>query len=103
MMISCATLSRKVIDRVNCRTDAEGVLSAVRLGSFGCEATGGCGAGRGAAFAIGMHNPRAIHARSITLTLARLFIPALVGSLRRGGLLGGLLLLAKQPVHGANQ
>src|SRR5579862_3798758 len=69
MMINCATLSRRLIDRVNCRTDAGTVLSVVRLASFECEA------GRVAA-AIGMHRPKAIHKRSITFTLARLALSA---------------------------
>ncbi len=64
MMINCATLSRRLMDRIHCRTDAGAVLSVVRLEALG----------RVAALASGMHNPRAMQARSSVignLTLAR--------------------------------
>src|SRR5271170_357072 len=56
MMINCATLSRRLMFRVHTRTEVGVVLSVVRLGSFGCATV--------AALARGMHNPRAMQARS---------------------------------------
>jgi hypothetical protein len=51
MMINCATLSRRLMDRIHWRTEAGVVLSTGFLG-------------RVAAIASGMHSPRAMQARS---------------------------------------
>src|ERR1700722_7746766 len=106
-MMSCATLSRKLMDRVHCRTDGlMVVLSGAFFETLACVAP----------LETEMQSTIAINARSgiyfyftanglfwILNSSAHFSLLSFRARLRARRFLGRRLLLAQQPVHGANQ
>src|ERR1700691_5355553 len=102
--MSCATLSRKLMDRVHCRTEGLAVS-----GTF--FETLACVAALESEMENGMQSTKAMHARSSMCfyftanesPLTGLALFAFRTRLRAGRLLRRLLLLAQQPGHCPNQ